>query len=121
MALPVNHPFNNIIVSATTVDGTTGKTAGMRAPCRGKIIKFSATLGAALATSDCTATASIAGTAVTGGQLVLTQSGSAAGTTFTWLPTGANTCNEDDAITIALTGTATAGGHICFQAEIRPA
>jgi hypothetical protein len=121
MALPVNHPFNNIIVSGTTTDVTNGKTAAMRAPCRGKIVKISATLGAASATADATATTSIAGTAVTNGVLTLTQASSAAGTTFTVVPSGANTCNEDDAITIAQTGSGTAGGFVTYQVEIRPA
>jgi len=119
MALPTPHPFFEQVVYATTVDVTTGKTGATRAPFRGVITKLGSVIGAAIATADATATVSIGGTAVTGGAYTLTQSGSAAGNVFTASPTAANTCNEDDAITFAMTGSGTAGGHVTHFAVIR--
>jgi hypothetical protein len=90
-------------------------------------------LGSVLATADATCTVSVAGTAVTGGNWVVTQSGSAIGdldaasvsgvvangvaanTTIT----AANTCNEGDLIKFAFTGSGTAGGTYHVYAVIQ--
>jgi hypothetical protein len=119
MALPTNHPIDEVVVYATTTDVTTGKTGAARAPFTGRVIKVGSMLGAASATADATVTVSIGATAITGGSYVITQAASAAGTTSSAVPTAANTCNEDDAILFALTGSGTAGGFVTHYAVVR--
>lgn len=121
MALPTNHPMDETTVHCTTTDLTTGKTGATRAPFRGRVTKVGTVIGSVLSTADATVTVSIAGTAVTGGAYTVTQSGSAIGNVATASPTGANTCNEDDAITFAQTGSGTAGGFVTHFAVIRRA
>jgi hypothetical protein len=119
MALPTPHPIHEVVVYGSTVDVTTGKTGACRAPFTGRVVKVGAIIGAAIAAADATNTVSIAGVAVTGGAFVMATAASAAGTVFTAVPTGANTCNEDDPITFALTGSGTAGGHCMHFAVVR--
>ena len=121
MALAVNHPFDEVQVSCSTVDATTGKTGVTRAPFRGVIKKVGSMVGGVLSTADATVTVSVAGVAVTGGAYVITSAASAAGTLGSSVPSGANTCNEDDAISFAQTGSGTAGGHVTHFAVIRRA
>lgn len=121
MALPLSHPFDEVVVYATTVDATTGKTGAARAPFRGKVSKVGSMVGGVLSTADATVTVSIAGTAVTGGAYTITSAASAAGTLGSAVPTAANTCNEDDSITFAQTGSGTAGGHVTHFAVVRRA
>jgi hypothetical protein len=119
MALPTQHSLIENTIWCSTVDVTTGKTGASRLPFRGKLIKVGSTIGSAISTADATVTVSIAGTAVTGGAYTLTQSGSAAGNVFTALPTAANTGNEDDSVTFAVTGSGTAGGHAMHFAVVQ--
>lgn len=131
MALPIYHPLHEVMVTTSKVD-VTAASAVMRAPFKGTIKEAGTMIGSAVATADATCTVSVAGTAVTGGNWVITQSASAIGdldaasvsgtvangvaanTTIT----GANTCLEGDLIKFAFTGTGTAGGHVHCYAVI---
>lgn len=99
MALPTPHPtLKEQRVSCHTASaGATPISACTNAPFRGKVVKLSATLAGTL-TGDTTVTTLINGVTVTAPTFTLTASGSVAGTTFTVVPTAANTCNEDDSI-----------------------
>ena len=122
MALTKNHPLGEI-----TLDGTIASAANavafVRAPFRGRLIQAGSVLGSATTTNDATVTVSIAGTAVTGGSFVITQSGSAAGDQdFASVDgvganatiTGANIANEGDLIRFAITGSGATGGGILY-------
>jgi len=134
MALPIYHNLNEVMVSGAAVDCSTGKAGVIRAPFKGTIKELGGMLGSVLSTADATCTVSVAGTAVTGGNWVITQSGSAIGdldaaatsgtvangvaanTTIT----GANTCLEGDLIKFAMTGSGTAGGvYHCYAVITR--
>ena len=133
MALPIAHSFAEVMVSTSCLDCSTGKAGALRAPFKGTIVEIGSMLGSVLATADATVTTSIAGTAITGGAYVHTQSGSAIGdlaacsvsgivangVTAKANITAANTCNEGDFIKFALTGSGTAGGHLHCYAVVR--
>jgi len=87
-----------------------------------------------IARADATVTTSIAGTAITGGAFVITQSSSAigdldaasvSGTVANGVAanatiTAANTCLEGDVIKFAMTGSGTAGGTVhCYAVVVR--
>jgi hypothetical protein len=78
------------------------------APMAGTIAKSFTVLNAALATGDATLTLAINGTAVTGGVLTVTQSGSAAGDVDSASPTAAATFAAGDVITVTGGGASTA-------------
>lgn len=120
MALPVTHPFHERMITTTALSVLTGISGVMRAPFRGKVLEVGTMIGSVVSTADATCTTSIAGTAVTGGSFVITQSGSAIGDLNNAAPTAANTCNEGDLIKFAFTGSGTAGGHVFCYAVIRP-
>tara|TARA_R100001244_G_scaffold26816_1_gene26691 strand:+ start:81 stop:428 length:348 start_codon:yes stop_codon:yes gene_type:complete len=90
-----------------TVKMTTINTAGsvyVPVPDGGRVIKIQSVIDGAFITSDTVITSKINGTAITGGTITITQSGSAAGDVDSCEPTGANTCSEDDYIELATDG-----------------
>jgi hypothetical protein len=105
MALPVNHPFNEVRIGCHSPSvGGTPIAAYTLAPCRGRIIKVGCVINAAITGADCSVAVAINGVAVTGSPFTITQAGSAAGTSGTMTPTGANTVNEDDYISFTPSG-----------------
>lgn len=133
MALPIHHRTDERIVQTVATTCANGIAGVARAPCQGRIVEVGGMLGSVLATADATCTVSIAGTAITGGNWVVTQSGSAigdldfastsgvgnGGLTANTNITGANTCNEGDLIKFAFTGSGTAGGdYYCYAVVI---
>jgi len=134
MALPIYHPLQEVMVSGGATDVSTGKAGVIRAPFKGTVKEVGTMLGIAAATADATVTTSIAGTAITGGSWVITQSGSASGdldaasvsgtvangVAANSTITGANTCLEGDLIKFAMTGSGTAGGVVhCYAVIVR--
>jgi hypothetical protein len=135
MALPIYHPNHEVMVSTTAASVVTGVAGVIRAPFKGTIKEVGVMIGSAVATADATVTTSIAGTAITGGAFVVTQSGSAIGdlaaasvsgivangvaakTTIT----GANTCLEGDVIKFLWSGSGTAGGNVHCYAVVTKA
>jgi hypothetical protein len=134
MALTVNHPFHEQTVHGSAASVVTGVSGVVRAPFRGKVVEVGTMIGSVVSTADATVTVSIAGTAITGGSFVITQSGSAIGdldfasafgvgnngVTANATITAANTCNEGDLIKFAMTGSGTAGGNVYCYAVVRP-
>lgn len=119
MALPVSHPLDEVVVSTSAASVANGVFGVINAPFRGKILKLGTRIGSPVTTADATCTVTLAGTAVTGGAFVITQSGSATGDLDSVVPTAANFCNEDDLIRFAFTGSGTVGGHVHCFAVIR--
>lgn len=124
MALTQNTPLTTVYLPCSTATVVTAQAGYVVAPFRGRIKQAGSVIGAAVATADATCTVSIAGTAVTGGAFVVTQSGSAAGdhdyvatndSGANAVITGANIFNKNDLIKFAWTGTGTAGGPVsCY-------
>ena len=73
-------------------------------PDGGRIIKIFTSIKNAITTANAALSFEIGGTAVTGGGITVTQSGSAAGDVDTAEPTAANTVNEGDAIEMITDG-----------------
>lgn len=120
MPLQQTHPLQEVEVYGQLASVVANAAAlSMHAPFQGRIIKVGAVIGGATTTADATLTTNVAGTAITGGVVTVVQSGSAAGSTFTAVPTAANTCNEDDPINVVVTGTGTGGGPVTVFAKIR--
>jgi hypothetical protein len=120
MPLPDNHPLNEAVVYATGANLASGANAAARAPFRGVVTKVGVVAGVATAAGAATVTVSIAGAAITGG-VITVPNPTAAGSVVTAVPSGANTCNEDDGITFAVTGTASGGTNATHFAVIRRA
>lgn len=133
MALPIAHPLDEVTVGTTALDCSTGKAGVIRAPFKGTVKEIGTMLSSVLSTADATVTTSIAGTAITGGAIVITQSSSAIGdldaasvsgvvangVAANATITAANACLEGDLIKFALTGSGTAGGPLYCYAVIR--
>jgi|AraplaMF_Col_mMF_1032025.scaffolds.fasta_scaffold00246_67 hypothetical protein len=127
MALPISHPLQEMVLDGT-VASAANAVLTLRAPFKGRILEVGTMIGSATVSNDATVTTTIAGTAVTGGSFVITQSGSAAGdldaasvsgvvangVTANSTITGANTFNEGDSIRLAITGSGATGGGILY-------
>lgn len=89
-------------------------------PFAGKITKIQSIIGGAIGTADNGITTEINGTAVTGGAITITQSGSAAGDVDSTTPTALNTVAVGDAIEIITDGasTNTVVGTFVFTIEL---
>lgn len=119
MALTKNRPFNVIRVYAHLADLSTASSAFVTAPCRGTIVKMGSIIFNAVTTANAAVTTEINGTAVTGGDWTVTQSGSAAGDVDTAEPTGANLVVEDDKIEFITDGSCDTTCPTTFFADIR--
>lgn len=114
--LTLNHPtLKEVTVFAHTPSiGSTPIAAITRVPFRGKVVKvghvangaWTGTLSHAVAiiASPADAAAPGAGTAITGSPFTQSATNSAAGSTNSFIPTGANAVNEDDLITFTPSG-----------------
>lgn len=131
MALPTNHPLlkEQTFTASTNSIASTPLACAIRAPYRGVIVSIGGVSHGAF-TTDCSVavvikaavsggTAPGSGTAITGSPLVLTASNSAAGTSSSYVPTGANVVNEGDLIVFTPSGSTgtTIGGT--FSATIQ--
>jgi hypothetical protein len=113
MALVNNHVLTERQLDCYSPSvGSSPTTAYVRVPFRCKVLKVGAVLYGTL-TGDATVATTIAGTAITGGSITLTASGSTGGSTFSATPTGAYYANEDDYISFpSSSGT---GSNIAAQ------
>ena len=73
----------------------------------GDITKIQTVLSGAIGTADCNMSFEIGGTAITGGGITITQSGSAAGDIDSATPTANNTITADQAIEMISDGAST--------------
>jgi transketolase C-terminal domain/subunit len=108
MAYPVNRPISEIAIVGHMADlATANSTAYIVATHRGRLVRAYSIIANAITTADATITVNVNGTEV--GEIVVTQSGSAAGdvdsATFNALST-ANYVNEGDLITFVSDGEA---------------
>lgn len=89
----------------TTIAGSGSPAYRTISPFSGRVTLISSVTEGALTTADATLTGAIAGTAITGGVLTITQSGSAAGDKDTATPTAANYVTAGDELKVTVTGT----------------
>lgn len=91
-------------------------------PVAGKITKIVTTLGAggASVAADTAITFEIGGTAVTGGGITITASGSAEGDIDIAYPTAANTVAANSALEIISDGASTASAALSVCIEVTP-
>ncbi len=120
MALTVNHPTlkEQTVQAYTSSIATTPLVAYTRAPFRGTIVKVSGVNHGAVTTADCTVVVKVGTTTVAGASITITST-TAAGTTFSAVPTGLNTVNEDDVISFTPSGATGAAMPGTFFATIQ--
>ena len=96
--------LNDYFLTAKITDISTAGSTFVAVPDGGKIVKILTSIKNAITTADAALTFEIGGTAVTGGAITVTQSGSAAGDVDTATPTAANRVEEGEAIEIITDG-----------------
>lgn len=111
--------LNDYFLTAEIDDVSTAGQIYIPVPDDGKIIKIMSALGGAIGTADVDLTAKIGGTAVTGGVITITQSGSAAGDVDSCAPTAANQVVEGQAIEIETDGASTNAVAVGITVVIR--
>ena len=90
--------LNDYFLHAAIADISTASSTFVTVPDGGKVIKIITALQGAIGTANAAITFEIGGTAITGGAITVTQSGSAAGDVDTAEPTAANEVAEDGTI-----------------------
>lgn len=98
---------NKIVLTVRITDVSTAGSYWVVSPIAGDISAIYTVINGAIATSDATITTEIAGTAVTGGGITITQSGSAAGDADSATPSAANTVTAGQAIEVITDGAST--------------
>ena len=96
--------LNDYFLTAKITDISTAGSTFVAVPDGGKIVKILTSIKNAITTADAALTFEIGGTAVTGGAITVTQSGSAAGDVDTATPTAANRVEGDGAIEMITDG-----------------
>jgi hypothetical protein len=122
VALPVNRPLNIERVYAYLADQSTASTAYARAPVNGAIVEIGVINYAAVTTAPNVLTAAINGTAITGISISSTNSGAAAGDTYTDEPSGTaqnRTVTEGDKISFISDGAGSGTVPCMFYADIK--
>ena len=96
--------LNDYFLHAAIADISTASSTFVPIPDGGKVIKIITALQGAIGTANGGITCEIGGTAITGGGITVTQSGSAAGDVDTAEPTAANDVSEDGTIEMITDG-----------------
>ena len=111
---------NKIYLTVTMADVSTASSVWVTAPVGCKFSKLYSVINGAIATADAAITTEIGGTAVTGGALTITQSGSAAGDVDSATPTAANTLTAGQALEIITDGASTNTIIATYTVELTP-
>ena len=96
--------LNDYFLTSTIADISTASSTFVPVPDGGKVIKIFTALQGAIGTANAAITFEIGGTAITGGGITVTQSGSAAGDVDTATPTAANRVEEGGSIEMITDG-----------------
>ena len=96
--------LNDYFLTSTIADISTASSTFVPVPDGGRVIKIITALQGAIGTANAAITFEIGGTAITGGGITVTQSGSAAGDVDTAEPTAANEVSEDGTIEMITNG-----------------
>ena len=97
--------LNDYFLTSTIADISTASSTFVPVPDGGKVIKIITALQGAIGTANAAITFEIGGTAITGGAITVTQSGSAAGDVDTATPTAANRVEEGGSIEMITDGS----------------
>ena len=97
--------LNDYFLTSTIADISTASSTFVPVPDGGKVIKIFTALQGAIGTANGGITFEIGGTAITGGGITVTQSGSAAGDVDTATPTAANRVEEGGSIEMITDGS----------------
>jgi hypothetical protein len=117
---PRTPPASRRFITAIIADVSTAGQIYVSPGFRGKIIKASSALNGAITGANSILTLKIGGTAVTGGTMTITQSGSAAGDVDACLPTALATFATDQAIEIETDGGSTGTIAVTITLEVEP-
>ena len=96
--------LNDYFLTAKITDISTAGSTFVAVPDGGRIVKIISTIKNAISSANAALSFEIGGTAVTGGGITVTQSGSAAGDVDTALPTALNRVEEDGTIEMITDG-----------------
>ena len=96
--------LNDYFITSTIADISTASSTFVPVPEGGRVVKIITALQGAIGTANAAITFEIGGTAITGGGITVTQSGSAAGDVDTAEPTAANEVAEDGTIEMITDG-----------------
>ena len=96
--------LNDYFITSTIADISTASSTFVPVPDGGRVVKIISALQGAIGTANAAITFEIGGTAITGGGITVTQSGSAAGDVDTAEPTAANEVSEDGTIEMITNG-----------------
>ena len=121
MAYPKVVDVRNKFITAYLADVSTAGQIYVSPGFNGKIVNVYTALNAAITTANAGLTLKIAGTAVTGGTITITQSGSAAGDVDSCTPTGANSFTSEQAIEIETDGSSDTTAAVMITLELAPA
>jgi hypothetical protein len=118
MALPINRPHNEVVVSANLVDISADTSTWAVAPVKGRLVRAYSVLHGAITGADCTWSVAVAGVAVTGTATVANAS-SAAGDVDSIDFSGDVRVNEGDSIEFNSAGESSTTAAATFHAVIR--
>jgi len=96
--------LNDYFLTSKITDISTAGSTFVPVPDGGRIIKIFTSIKNAITSANAALSFEIGGTAITGGGITITQSGSAAGDVDTAEPTAANSVNEGQAIEMITDG-----------------
>jgi hypothetical protein len=96
--------LNDYFLTSKITDISTAGSTFVPVPDDGRIIKIFTSIQNAITTANAALSFEIGGTAITGGGITVTQSGSAAGDVDTAEPTAENSVNEGQAIEMITDG-----------------
>ena len=111
--------LNDYFLTAKITTISTAGSTFVPVPDGGTIIKILTSIKNAITTADAALSFEIGGTAVTGGGITVTQSGSAAGDVDTAEPTAANRVEEDGTIEIITDGASDTASECVVTFVIR--
>lgn len=111
-------PDRKIYVQARIETLVTGSTYYAVAPAAGRVTGVRSIADAALTTGNAILTPSINGVPITGAVLTLVQAASAAGDTYSAVPTAGNVVSAGDKLSVAVTGTQATAAKAQFYFEI---
>lgn len=120
MAYPYIPDERNVFITAYLADVSTAGQIYVAPGFNGRIVNATSALNAAIGTADAVLTLKIGGTAVTGGTITITQSGSAAGDVDSCVPSALNSFTSTQAIEIETNGASTNTVAVQITLELAP-
>lgn len=112
-------PLQDFFLHGVFEDVCTADTIHFGVPSGGQVVKIITVLQSAVTGSNAAITSNINGTAITGGALTITASGSAAGDVDTAEPTAANDVQEDDFVAVVTDGGCTGPDELAVTVVFR--